>query len=104
MKYQLVFQFEARTKADFDFLIDLEEYLVQTLSSDPAALVDGHDFGMGEFNIFIHTDEPREFFDRVGELIGDRYPELTFVAGFRNFDEGDYTPLWPTSSTRFNVA
>jgi hypothetical protein len=89
---------------DFDFLISLEEYLIQSLAADCAALVDGHDFGMGEFNVFIHTDEPREFFTRVGDLIGDQRPDLPVSAGFRASDDEEYTSLWPPSSAAFSVA
>jgi len=57
MKCQLVLQFTAASMEDFDRLV-LEDSLIQELEG--LATVDGHDFGMGEFNIFILTDDPAE--------------------------------------------
>jgi hypothetical protein len=104
MNYQLVFQFEANTIAEFNFLSALEQYLTEALEGDDDAFVDGHDFGMGEYNIFIHTNEPLQIFEKVGELIGKRNPELPFCAGYRSFDEDIYSALWPQSAANFSVA
>lgn len=49
MKYQLVLQFAAASMEDFDRLVALEDRLTGEL--DNRATVDGHDFGLGEFNI-----------------------------------------------------
>lgn len=57
MTYQLVFQFTADTPDDFDHLVALEEKLIEGLNG--TAVVDGHDFGLSEFNIFILTDSPQ---------------------------------------------
>ena len=56
MKYQLVLQFYASSIEDFDQLIEIEEMLESTLGN--LHEVDGHDFGSGEMNIFIHTNDP----------------------------------------------
>jgi len=58
MKFQLVLQFRATDMLKFDELVALEEVLTRNLS--PASDVDGHDFGAGEFNIFVRTDHPVE--------------------------------------------
>jgi hypothetical protein len=58
MKYQLVIQLAAESLDDFDNLVVLEETIRTKLELSSNTLVDGHDFGLGEFNIFIHTDEP----------------------------------------------
>ena len=58
MRYQLVLQFEPNTMDDFDQLVILEGKLIEELGS--VATVDGHDFGSGEFNIFVLTDEPTD--------------------------------------------
>jgi hypothetical protein len=51
MKYQLVLQFAAASMEDFDRLAALEEKLIGEL--EDLATVDGHDFGLGAFNIFL---------------------------------------------------
>jgi hypothetical protein len=67
MKFQLVLQFAAIGMMQFDELVALEADLIQNLS--PTSEVDGHDFGSGEFNIFVLTDQPRETFDAARKLI-----------------------------------
>jgi hypothetical protein len=67
MKYQLVLQFAAAVTEDFDRLVTLEDRLIAEL--DDLATVDGHDFGLGEFNIFILTDDPVESFDKAQQVV-----------------------------------
>ena len=67
MKYQLVLHFAAASKEDFDRLVALEDTLIGEL--DDLATVDGHDFGLGEFNIFILTDDPAESFNTAHRVV-----------------------------------
>ena len=64
-KYILVLQWPATSEADFDALISTEEALLQSGLLDAYGVVDGHDFGAGEMNIFIHTDRPLEAFQQA---------------------------------------
>jgi len=100
LKFQLVIQFSATTLADYDALIELETALM----AEKGICVDGHDFGMNEFNIFVHTNEPKIAFERIRNLIQNDRPELVFAAGFRDFSEDDYIPLWPAELRSFSVA
>ena len=59
MKYQLVLQY-ADTDMSYDELVSLEAALEAQLSQ--FAEVDGHDYGSGEGNIFILTDDPQGTF------------------------------------------
>jgi hypothetical protein len=107
MKYQLVFQFNTAAIATieaFDQFVALEEELISALDGRKDAIVDGHDFGMDEFNIFIHTNDPESLFIVVGDFISASHPEQAFSAGYRDFEDDDYTPLWPSSSTSFKVS
>ena len=100
-KFQLVIQFsEPQSLEEFDALIELET----ELSAEKGIFVDGHDSGMGEFNIFIHTDEPKIAFKRMSHLIESQRRDLLFTAGYRDFSEDDYIPLWPESLRSFSVA
>ena len=100
-RFQLVFQFsEPSNLAEFDALIDLETALIAATGM----FVDGHDSGMGEFNIFIHTNNPRQTLEQAGGLIQTLRPGLSFAAGYRDFADDDYTPLWPLSLQSFVVA
>ena len=67
MKYQLVLQFSADSLTDYDRLVSLEDKLIEELSG--SANIDGHDFGSGEFNIFILSDEPAAIIR--GPLLGE---------------------------------
>jgi len=61
MKYQLVLQLPASSDIDFDSLVLIEDKLSESMGEKH--IVDGHDFGSGEMNIFIHTDDPDAAFD-----------------------------------------
>jgi hypothetical protein len=102
-QYQLVFQFAA-DRCDLDAYLELEQKVMHGLSSHPEIVVDGHDFGIGEFNIFIHTNTPLETFETTGDLLGSLCPKLPFSAGYRQFGEDEYKPLWPRNATSFRVA
>jgi hypothetical protein len=101
MKFQLVLQFAATEMSQFDELVALEEKLIQNLPS--TSWVDGHDFGAGEFNIFILTDQPREAFDAARKLIEDPLQEQV-RAGYRERGKDGYVVLWPEYLQEFRVA
>ena len=95
MEYQLVMQLPVSEKTDFDRLLDLEGKLIIGMG-DPH-LVEGHDLGAGEMNIFVHTSDPIAAFSRVRELVsfGD-FPELRVA--YRSVTNDEYTNLWPEGS------
>jgi hypothetical protein len=99
MKYQLVLQFPASSISDFDELIALEDDLIKALGR--SALVDGHDFGSGEANIFVHTNEPQRCFDRMRAAVSSSglFQRLS-AAAFRSFRGENYTVLWPAGCNR----
>jgi hypothetical protein len=102
MKYQLVLQFQALSVNDFDLLVALEETLRGVLEG--LADVDGHDFGSGEFNIFVHTNEPEGIFGRIREVVNRLQSEHQMRAAYRDFDEQEYTILWPPDLKEFKIA
>ena len=57
MKYSLVLQWAPSSTLDYDRLIEIEDDLTERL---PECMVDGHDLGSDEMNIFIFTDDPRD--------------------------------------------
>jgi hypothetical protein len=101
-KYQLVLQLPGTTQQDYDALLGLEESLADALAGTPHE-VDGHDFGSGTGNIFIHTDDPTGAFALVKEIVSlAAYPVLK--AAYRSFDEDDYQLIWPENSDgEFNL-
>jgi hypothetical protein len=62
MKYKLVLQWPGVSVADYDRLILLEETIRDGL--EDIGIVDGYDFGSGEMNIFVHTDNPKSAFEK----------------------------------------
>ena len=101
MKYQLVLQFEAVSTEDFDRLVALEDRLIGEL--DDLATVDGHDFGLGEFNIFILTDDPAESFNNAHRVVADQGVPNAMRSAYRQLDGEDYVILWPSSLKKFKV-
>jgi hypothetical protein len=104
MKYQLVIQFVAKNIEALDDLILLEEKLITKLAHREESFVDGHDFGMGELNIFIHTNEPLTLLEEAAEVIEGTHPGIPFAAGYRSFDDDTYVVLWPPGLESFRVA
>lgn len=98
MKYQLALQFPARSIADYDEMISLEDDLIEKLGS--SAKVDGHDCGSGEMNIFIHTDEPDKVFEAIRPVVAKRKMIDNLVAAYREQTGEDYTVIWPIGFTK----
>jgi len=103
-KFQLVFQFESETLEDFDRLTALEEAIEAQFRTSNDTKLDGHDCGMGEFNIFLHTNEPQSEYVKFADFINEFIPGLPFRAAFRSFEDEEYTVLWPSSLKTFSVA
>jgi hypothetical protein len=101
MKFQLVLQFAAAENSKFDELVALEEVLIQHLP--PTCEVDGHDFGSGEFNIFILTNWPREAFDAALTVVKKSAFRDELRAAYREQGKDDYVILWPEHLEEFRV-
>ena len=98
MKYQLALQFPAKSIADYDEMIALEDELNKLLGS--SSKVTGHDCGSGEMNIFIHTDVPEETFKRMRPVLAERESFKNLIAAYRELAGGEYSVLWPTGFNR----
>lgn len=102
MKYQLVLQFPLTESFDFDALIELETKLTFELGSEHK--VDGHDFGSGEMNLFIHTDNPNDAFEKVIVLLSDQFAS-SLKAAYRILGSDQFIWLHPAASKEaFHVA
>lgn len=102
MRYQLVLQFIANTAENFDQFVALEEKLIEELAS--TAVVDGPDFGLSEFNIFILTDEPAMVFDKAQRVVRDQRLQQGMRAAYREPTGEDYVILWPPTLAEFTVS
>jgi hypothetical protein len=101
MNYQLVLQFAANSTTDFDRLVTLETTLMERLGE--AATVDGHDFGMDKFNIFVLTNEPTTTFTNAYQIILGEGFSNELRSAYRATSGGDYTILWPAGLAEFSV-
>ena len=101
-KYQLALQFPATSINDYDAMIELENMIINSLGV--LGEVDGHDAGVNEMNIFIHTDHPEQAFERVISGIGTKefMPELK--AAFREIGTDIFTVLYPAGLKCFSIA
>ncbi|MDO7084224.1 hypothetical protein WNY51_11750 [Pseudocolwellia sp. AS88] len=97
MKFQLVIQFDTSNFDDFDWLIALEDKLELKLGS--AHEVDGHDFGSGEMNIFINTNNPQSALATCKKAI-DELTILKFIAAYRDFTSEEFTVIYPKNKER----
>jgi hypothetical protein len=67
-------------------------------------MVDGHDAGMGEMNIFLLTDDPRACFDEVRAILEGHNAWATVRAGYREISKSEFVILFPKNLTKFEVA
>lgn len=103
MNYQLVLQWSSRAlDDDFDRLVEIEHLLIEGLGTN--GIVDGHDAGSGEFNIFILTDDPQGAFHKTKEILGGREEWAEVRAAYREISGEEFSILWPPELTHFNVA
>ena len=96
MDYQLVLQFACNSEADFESVIETEDQLISLL--DGSAVVDGHDSGSGQANIFILTSAPAITFSKIKGLLQGK-----FKAAYRSVTGNHYTVLWPEGLGEFSV-
>lgn len=92
MKYQLVLQFPGEKIEDFDQMLRLEMDLDLSLGAEHEVV--GHDFGSGEMNIFIHTDNPVEAYNKAKASLNKLAP-MDYIAAYRELKGEGYTVLHP---------
>lgn len=94
MKYMLVLKFEESAIKCFDDIIDIENKIRISIAQANHSLLDGHDFGCGEMNMFIHTDEPELAFNLVRIELGNS-KFYVHRAAYRKLEGNSYEMLYP---------
>ena len=103
MKYVLVLQWPT-SALTFDDMIELEDKLIELIEEiSPGAMIDGHDFGSGEANVFVHTDEPSKTFERLLPILQRMNRSEGIRAAYRRPDDERYCVLWPHTLKVFEV-
>ena len=97
MKYSLVLQFRVNDLTDYDKVIVIEDVLIKNLRG--LAILDGHDSGGSEMNIFVFTNSPQETFERAKPIVKAGRMLATLSAAYRLSGEDDYSRLWPVGAT-----
>lgn len=98
MDYQLVIQILGSGNMDYDLLICLENKIRELVNG--YAIVDGHDCGSGESNVFLLTDDPLAAFHRLQSTM-ESIPGARVA--YRVIGEDEFTILYPVSLTDFTV-
>lgn len=101
MSHMLILQWPGSSEAQFNELIEMEDELEEALAA--SASVDGHDFGSGEMNIFIETDQPSQTFEAAQEVLSHRASWADVRAAYREVAGDKYTVLWPVGLTDFRI-
>lgn len=102
MRYQLVLQWSAASQDDHDVVVAMTDDLEQALIE--VANVDGWDFGSGEMNIFIYTDEPLAALDQARAILEMHGRWSGVRAAYRDVEGDGFTVLWPKGLSTFDVA
>ncbi len=100
MQYQLVLQFDENLFS-YDDMLAFEEKLEKNLEG--LADVDGHDFGSGEINFFIISDNPKKIFEKLQSEIIDSNLKTHMRAAYRDIEEEVFFILWPENMAEFRV-
>ena len=101
MKFQLVLQWPACSLKNSDEAVEIEDLLIGNVDQQDA--VDGHDFGSGEANIFVLTNEPHRTFEDIRTILASHRLWESALVAFRRTDGNEYTVLWPKGSKTFSV-
>ncbi len=101
LRFQLVVQFDYSSVSDRAFLLRFEEDLRKQIEGHSE--VDGHDFGSGEMNIFIFTDEPQQVCAFVIEAARKVAKTPPMRMAYRLLQADEYEVLWPPELTTFTV-
>ena len=98
----LVLQWPGSKIEDYDYLIELENALIERCGTE--AQIDGHDAADGEMNIFIRTADPKRVFESVIPMLKDKHLWLDVRAAYRDIEGSTYTVIWPDGLRTFRVA
>ena len=101
MRFQVVLQWPAHSFNDYEEMVAVEDLLIAKLSEQSE--VDGHDFGTGETNIFVQTDDPRRAFEEIRTILSEHKLWPDAVIAYRQMEGTEYSVLWPQGTTTFNV-
>ncbi len=94
-------QFDAAGVDDFDQLVALEGQLSAALQSKGE--VDGHDFGSGEKNVFVLTNDPTGVFEVAKTVVEASGLLDRLRAAYRPVESDTYTVLWLAGLRDFSV-
>ncbi len=102
-KYQLILQFPFSRSNDYHSIIAFEEALIAELGN--RVLVDGHDAGSGEMNIFIHTNDPKGILNEILSSHAKDKRISDMKAAYREnlATANKYVILWPKGLKQFKV-
>jgi hypothetical protein len=101
MQYQVVLQLPASSIKDYDEMVELEEAIRGSLET--LGIVDGHDAGSGEMNIFILTNHPMPAFERIKQILGTRDFMPDLKVAFRVVGKDEFTILYSADLTYFAI-
>ena len=101
MKYQITIQISANSTNDFDEMIEFEDELIEILKD--IAIIDGHDFGSGEANIFVLTNDQYETYNVIKEKYLNATVKNKYKISCREIKNDNLVILFPDSLTDFHI-
>ena len=101
MKYQITIQISANSTNDFDEMIEFEDELIEILKD--IAIIDGHDFGSGEANIFVLTNDQYETYNVIKEKYLNATIKNKYKISCREIKNDNLVILFPDSLTDFHI-
>ena len=100
MKDTIIIQFKTTGAVEeFDWLIKIEDALSQGFAQNGKAVVDGHDFGSGNMNIFIFPNGGWSAAIDIALACLRRLGALDRAVIIKRSKTERYTVAWPTQFT-----
>src|SRR5690348_18271977 len=97
MRYQLVLQGDQSSPHDYDAMLKLEDEVEHALAEGD--IVDGHDSGSGEWNVFLEVTDPMSAWRRIARIVEESLGDVR--AAYREIGGETYTPLFPPGLSAF---
>jgi hypothetical protein len=102
VRYRLVLQWTGSSIKDYDDMVELEGRLDGVLAGDGE--IDGHDVGVSGVNIFVHTDDAEKTFAMLRPMLAAEHRLDNVRVAFRELCRDEYTVLWPSDLTTFEIS
>ena len=97
----LISQLPGCSTKDLDELIEFEDAVIDCIGA--LGIADGHEFGSGERNIFVVTDQPESAYRCIKSVFESKRVMTDLKVAYRKAEGWEYKILYPPRLQDFTV-